>query len=402
MSGLSRREMLLGVGGIAAGATAATGAVAVGLHQSGDDARTEGHHEPSSDVMPPTGPTQAGVDRPGTPQRFGLLAVLDLPDVRPDETAHRLARLGGTIVALVRERSPGSGPDGPGGPPEEPGDLTVTVGVGPRVVAAVDPDLPGATDLPRFAHDDAIAEVRTGGDVLLALHGSDPAVLSEALRSLRGTLGDATLRWSEHCYRGPGRGTVARNPLGFHDGIAVPHSAEELARDVWLPGPADGGDVRVAGGTICVLRRLVLDTDRFARLSVRRQESVIGRRRSDGAPLSGGGPSDDVDLRAKTPQGEYLVPADSHARAAHPSFTGSRLMLRRGYAFSTPSSGGTPGESGLFFVCFQREIDTFVRTQHRLDETDALGSFVTPTASATFLVLPGFDDARPLGSTLLT
>ncbi|MEV0954109.1 hypothetical protein [Promicromonospora sp. NPDC050249] len=57
-------------------------------------------------------------------------------------------------------------------------------------------------------------------------------------------------------------------------------------------------------------------------------------------------------------------------------------------------------ETGLLFVCFQREPDTFVRTQHRLDEADALTDFVTPTASATFLVLPGFDATRPLGSTL--
>lgn len=410
MSGVSRRDVLLGVGGVIAGGAGVAGAgVLAGALPGGGSYRGEdlaawageptGSGDParapsSSDNTAAYGTTQAGVDRPAVPQPFGLLAVLGLPTrIGVRAVATRLARTGAAIAELTDDASPL-----PGGP----GDLTVTVGLGPRIVAAVDPDLPGATDLPRFAGDDAIDDTHRGGDVLLAVHGSDPTVLPAALRRLRHVLGAATLRWSEPCFRGPGSGTVTRNPLGFHDGIAVPHGPDELAREVWLPGPDDGGDARVAGGTICVLRRLVLDTERFAELGTRRQEAVIGRRRSDGAPLSGGGPWDDVDLRAKTPEGEYLVPADAHARAAHPSFTGSGLMLRRGYGFQEPSSNGENGAAGLFFVCFQRELDTFVRTQERLDETDALRDFTTPTASATFLILPGFDADRPLGSALMS
>ena len=52
------------------------------------------------------------------------------------------------------------------------------------------------------------------------------------------------------------------------------------------------------------------------------------------------------------------------------------------------------------FICFQNELDTFVKTQHRLDEVDDLMAFAKPTASASFLVLPGFTRDEPLGSTL--
>lgn len=399
MSSVSRRELLFGTGGAIAGMAATAGGTAAmgalgsdgAYGQEPASAHEAGTGAPSSDTVKPTGTTQAGVDRPATPQRFGLLAVLDMPD-GPGALASRLAALGETILALT-QGAPELLPDGPG-------DLTVTVGLGPRLVASIDPGLPGATELPRFAGDDAIKPHRRGGDVLLALHGSDPVALPTALRELRAALGETMLRWSEACFRGPGSGTVTRNPLGFHDGIVVPRGEEEMAREVWLSGADDGGDPRVAGGTICVLRRLALDTERFAALEPSDQEAVMGRRRSDGAPLSGGTMSDDVDLRAKTPAGEYLVPARSHARASHPSFTGSGLMLRRGYAFDTPASGDHPGETGLFFVAFQRELDTFVRTQQRLDEADALMDFATPTASATFLILPGFDTARPLGGTL--
>ena len=102
-----------------------------------------------------------------------------------------------------------------------------------------------------------------------------------------------------------------------------------------------------------------------------------------------------VDLEAKTPDGRYVTPARSHARAAHPSFTGSTTMLRGSYSFTD-----SDGSRGLLFRCFQRDLDTFVRTQRRLDDVDDLMRFVTPTASASFLVLPGFDADRPLGATL--
>jgi dye decolorizing peroxidase len=403
MSGVSRRELLFGTGGAIAGLAATAGGIAAAGALGGPDAygRTPTSAragtetgtvtpEPPSDGVAATGPTQAGIARPGTPQRFGLLAVLDLPD-GPEALGPRLAVLGAAILAVT---------DSTGPLPDGPGDLTVTVGLGPRLVAGIDPGLPGAAELPSFAGDGSMDPRRQGGDLLLALHGSDPLALPTALRELRVALGDTALRWSESCFRGPGEGTVVRNPLGFHDGIVVPHGDDELAREVWLPTADDGGDPRVAGGTVCVVRRLVLDTERFAGLPPEGQDAVMGRRRSDGAPLSGGTLSDDVDLHAKTPAGEYLVPARSHARAAHPSFTGSGLMLRRGYTFATPAVGDDPGETGLLFVCFQRALDTFVRTQHRLDEADALTDFVTPTASATFLVLPGFDETRPLGSTL--
>ncbi|MBE1877855.1 Dyp-type peroxidase [Myceligenerans sp. TRM 65318] len=382
--------------GVAATVSGATAAGALGDETSYRHGPARSDREgaaASSGGVEPAGMTQAGVDRPGTPQRFGLLAVLDLPGATDRRALEpRLAALGATILSLTGESSDVL-PDGAG-------DLTVTVGLGPRLVGAIDPGLAGATALPRFAGDDSIEAHRIGGDLLLALHGSDPVALPLALRELRATLDGTPLRWSEACFRGPGVGTVTRNPFGFHDGIAVPRDSEKLAREVWLPPEEDGGDPRVAGGTICVLRRLVLDTERFAHLEPSDQEAVMGRRRSDGAPLSGGTMFDDVDLRAKTPTGEYLVPARSHARAAHPSFTGSGLMLRRGYAFATPTTGDDPGETGLFFIAFQRELDTFVRTQHRLDETDALMQFARPTASATFLVLPGFDENQPLGSTL--
>jgi dye decolorizing peroxidase len=84
---------------------------------------------------------------------------------------------------------------------------------------------------------------------------------------------------------------------------------------------------------------------------------------------------------------------DAHLRRAHTTSVGVGLMLRRSYSTDDPAPG-------LLFISFQNDIRTFTNTLTRMDNGDALLSFTTTTASATFLVLPGFDERRPLGATL--
>jgi len=371
----SRRGVLTGaLGGVIGLAVGAGGAAAVTGSRPEAPAETTG----ASDRVPASGTAQAGIHLPRSPQRFGRLLVLDTVGTGLGWMAD--------VGARILELNDGTGSDLL---PDGAGDLTVSVGLGPRLVAAVDPALPGADELPLFANDDRMAPTATGGDVLLSAHSSDPTVLEAVLADLAALIPDAAPRWQQAMFRGAGEGSKARNPLGFMDGIVVPHRDAELRTNVWIPsGP-------LAGGTVCVIRRLRLDTARFRTLETPQREAVIGRTLRDGSPLSGGGVDDEVDLRAKTPEGEFLVPAHAHARAAHPSFTGSALMLRRSYSFDDGD-----GDSGLVFISFQNELRVFVATQHRLDEVDALMAFATPTASATFLMLPGFSADKPLGAEL--
>ncbi|MBW4722351.1 Dyp-type peroxidase [Saccharothrix obliqua] len=332
----------------------------------------------------PVGPRQAGVVLPREAQPNLLVLVADVDDgvaVGP-----LLAGLGEAVRGLV------AGTDARllGLPP---GDLTVTIGVGPRLVRAVDPALPGATDLPPFAHERIEPRAR-GGDLLVQVCASDavvPPVVAAALLDRAGA--GVRERWRQTGRRGsavPVKSAVTapRNVFGFIDGIVGPHAEAEQERDLWLPGPAP-----VAGGTIAVIRRMELDLRRFAALPVADQEAVFGRSRSTGAPLSGGTIAADPDLGAKTPDGRYLIPADSHVRRAHSSVVGVGHMLRRSYSMDEPAPG-------LLFISFQNDIRTFTNTLTRMDNSDALLPFTTTTASATFLVLPGFSPERPLGSTL--
>ena len=262
--------------------------------------------------------------------------------------------------------------------------LTVTLGVGPRVVAGVDPAVLG-TGLPAFADDGDLTPTTSGGDFLVIAAASDASILEQIVAEVTTPLRVVPL-WSQHGFRGAGENGLGRNPFHFIDGIIVPRTDEELDEDVWI---ADGP---FAGGTVCVIRRLTLDTAGFRDLSIAQQEATFGRTRIDGAPLEGGSTMDEVDLLAKTPTGEFVTPVDSHVRAAHPSFTGSGLMLRRSYGFDSGGDG-----SGMLFICFQSELDTFVRTQHRLDEVDALREYMTPTASGAWVILPS---TLPFGSVL--
>ncbi|GAA2360185.1 Dyp-type peroxidase [Streptomyces cuspidosporus] len=332
----------------------------------------------------PTGRYQAGITLPQPAQRHLLAVVADLVDTK--SVGPLLAELGEVVRTLTKgtdARLMGL----------EPGDLTVTIGVGPRLVRMADPGLPGAKDLPRFSREQISPRAR-GGDLLIQICANDAVLLPVVAAALLEQAGDRIHeRWRQSAGRGANvpveKGVAApRNLFGFVDGIVGPHTKAEQERHLWLAGPAP-----VAGGTLAVLRRMELDLPRFAKLSVAEQEAVFGRRRDTGVPLSGGTIASGPDLGAKTPDGRYLVPADAHARRAHSTAVGVGLMLRRSYSVDAPAPG-------LLFISFQNDIRTFTNTLTRMDNSDALLEFTTTTASATFLILPGFDEEHPLGSRL--
>ncbi|MCR1784669.1 Dyp-type peroxidase [Nocardioides carbamazepini] len=345
--------------------------------------------------VPAAGPRQAGVDRPATPPRQLSFVVLGERAGTPLDRAGiaaLLAGLGDEIRTLTASEAPDPRmPDGPG-------NLTVQVGIGAAWADLAETGLGDRVRLPTFRGSDALPGDLRDGDLVLAVAADDPAlpdhVVDLLLTGMTGPTAPAGLRvlWAQRAFRSPGSGAVVRNPLGFRDGIIQPADAAAMDDSVWIAeGPA-------AGGTIGVVRRFSLDAAAFGTLDAEEQAAVIGRR-PDGTPLSGGDPDGDVDLTAKTPHGEYLVPADSHARAAHPSFTGSPLMARRSYAIRVDGDGTAP-RPGLLFWSFQNDVGVFARTQQRMDRVDRLMDFAAPTAELGYLVLPGFTADRPLGAGL--
>ena len=182
---MSRRRLLLGtgagvvalgVGGYALGRadTAPTGAAA----DTTAPAPTAAAEPTIATPIPAVGIHQAGVAAPAVPQSHCLVAVADL-----DRSAlsASLAALGDAICALTDAADPVREvtPDGPG-------DLTVTVGVGPDALASTSrPDLAAAATLPEFAGDAELTADRRGGDLYISVNASDPLILEPVLSYLQ-------------------------------------------------------------------------------------------------------------------------------------------------------------------------------------------------------------------------
>ncbi|MDN3020285.1 Dyp-type peroxidase [Streptomyces sp. S.PB5] len=294
------------------------------------------------------GPAHGGVRQPGvtTPQqRAALVLAYDL-DAGTRQLRAVLRTWG---RALKEDRTP---------------TLTATVGLGPRLAA------PALRELPPFPGD-RLDPARCGGDLLLQLRADDPRALTRA--APRFAHPALRPRWRQRGFLPPAPpGSAPRNLLGFKDGSANP-TPEECERWVWTPD----------GGTFLVVRRVHLRVTEFTRLTTRRQEEIVGRRRADGAPLDGGRETDDVDVFAKTPQGRYITPLGAHVRAASPRLDAGARMLRRGYSYDDG-----PDDRGLLFLAYMRDPGLFVRVQRRMAAQDELSRFSEHRGSAVAYVPP--------------
>ncbi len=385
-SGTSRRRLLTAGGaGLAAGLLGAVTSCSSDPERgaAGDDAA------PAPDFIDPHGPHQAGVHRPETPPTHLNFLVLGASSEALTRARVRrtLAELGVTVTALTGHAPRDQRLDA------DPVGLTIQIGIGARLLA-----LSGAEtslDLPTFAGSAALPDRLRGGDLVLSVASEHPETAARVTDLIIAQVTAAGYRpqWSQIAFRPRGEGSITRNPLGFDDGIVQPALTQTVPEHVFL---TDGA---TRGGSIAVVRRFILDTAAFDGLDTSAQEAVFGRVKATGAPLSGGSRSTAVNLASKTPAGEYLIPIGSHVRAAHPSFTGSTLMLRRSYGFRE-SRDGHLDRSGLLFISYQDDVGVFARTQLRMDREDRLMDFAEPTAEVAFLVLPGFDTDHPLGSAL--
>ncbi|MAY98105.1 Dyp-type peroxidase [uncultured Nocardioides sp.] len=401
---ISRRG-LLGYAGTT-GLGAAAGArlvVAVG----GDSPAPAAPADPAAPGAPgatvsPWGPHQPGVAQ--HPPAVTEVVALDLREEVDREALGRLMRVWtGDVEALTAGRG------APGDPAPwlsaPAADLTITVGVGP---GALGPDRfgegpSGFAEVPPMTHD-RLEERWSGGDLCVTVAGRDGTTVAHAVRRMVADAEPfARLRWRQvGSWNGTdpeGRPQTGRNLFGQVDGSGNPRPGTELFDStVWIRGG------RWAGATTMVLRRIRMDLDTWDELTRDEQERSVGRRLTDGAPLTGGEELDDLDLTAES-QGRLVVPRDAHSRRSHPSLHGGRRIFRKGanYTREVDTPRGARVESGLLFASYQADLgDQFVPLQRSLDELDQLNEWTTAIGSAVFVVLPGFEDGSWLGESLLT
>ncbi len=259
----------------------------------------------------------------------------------------------------------------------------------------------GFIELPSFKMD-KFQEEFVGGDVLIHVAADDPIVLSHATRSLiRDSMPFATLRSMQAGFaHSPGmvsEGVTHRNLMGQIDGTANPKlNTSDFDDVVWI----QDGPQWIQGGTLLVYRRIEMNLDTWDQLGAPAKEEVIGRKLSNGAPLTGEKESDIPDLDARHANGLKVIPEFAHIRRAAPDAPGERIF-RRPFSYELPATQAGSANVGLIWTAYQRDIEKqFLPIQRRLEQLDLLNNWTTPIGSAVFAIPRGVAPGEVIGQGL--
>lgn len=422
-TGVSRRGLLLGAGGVVGGGLigAATGysAASVGPPAAPGDLQqpvtvTPGVANTSVTVSEPYGTDtvqfygsrQAGVDTPL--QAHGIFVGLNLHD---DTDADRLASMMRLLTDDAARLTQGRGAlaDLDEELAAAPARLTVTFGFGSKVFDRTKPELKPAwlKPLPEYSMDQLDPRY-TGGDMVIQIQGDDPLSVAHARRMLlKDSRAFASVGWVQtgftHARASHPDDTTMRNLFGQIDGTGNPvRGSDHAERVVWGIGPGDGNGTKslqpwIENGTSMVIRRIAMNVDEWDELDRPMQEDVIGRKLGSGAPLTGEQEHDEPDFDALGPAGFPVISDISHIRRARTADS-DEAMFRRSFNYDEqPTSSGDTlhgqtgvSESGLIFVAFQCDVDQqYTPIQDRLAESDHLNLWTIPIGSAVFAIPPG-------------
>lgn len=403
----SRRRLLLTSAAAAAGgaATVAIGGVARADGQGSAAAPAPEQTTTGADgtaTVPFHGVHQAGVATPA--QTHAAFCAFDL---REGVDAPALAKLL-RILTDDLERIMSGRPALADTAPElalTPARVSVTVGFGPALfdkIGRAEARPAGLANLPAFPEIDQLEDRYSGGDLLLQICADDPITVAHTQRMLlKDTRAFAMSRWVQRGFL-PARGALPegstpRNLMGQVDGTVNPTAAADLDRLVWHSGPD-----WFAGGTTMVLRRIRMDMNEWDALDRSAMEAAIGRRLSNGAPLTGTLEHDDPDLTATDATGLLAIADFAHLRLARGDGPALQI-LRRPYNYD--DSPGADGDSdvGQLFCSFQADVtDQFVPMQQRLAAGDLMNQWITPIGSAVFAIPPGCEPGGFLGEGLVS
>ena len=415
--GLSRRGLI---------ASAGTGAVLAGglggafaLTGSGEAAATAGLSYPFR------GAHQAGIVTPAQDRMHFAAFDLDPAATRDDLIA---LLQDWTLAAERMTQGLGAGPVGPlsgpyDAPPDDTGEaigldpagLTITFGFGPTLfTSAAGKDRFGLAArqpaalrrLPHFPADN-LNPALSDGDLCVQACSQDPQVAVHAIRNLtRIAFGRAALRWSQ---LGFGRTSstsdaqvTPRNLFGFKDGTMGLRGEDTAAIDehVWVR-PGDDRAAWLTGGSYLVARKIAMRVETWDRSSLREQETIVGRTKAEGAPLSGGKEFDQPDFALAGRGNRPLVDPDSHVALAHPTHNNGVKLLRRGYNYVDGNDSLGRLSAGLFFVAFVTDPRThYIPMQTKLSASDLMMEYLQHIGSGLWAVPPGVGPGEFVGQAL--
>ena len=272
---------------------------------------------------------------------------------------------------------------------ERPANLTITCGFGERVF-----DIAASGAKPQWLHDipdmprEQLSDDWAQTDLALQICSDDAVVCAWAMRHMtRAGMDYVRTVWVQqgfmNAYGSIPEGHTPRNLFGQVDGTVNPRSDDEFADQVFTDD----------GASSLVVRRIAMDLDDWERLDRTSREEAVGRRLSDGAPLTGDNEFDAPDLDARDEYGLPVIDKNSHmARAMPPADHPEQKFLRRPYNYNLPPEPGSEqlSNAGLVFLAYQKDPDVqFTPVLRRLLEADRLNEWTTHIGSAVYWIPPG-------------
>ena len=280
---------------------------------------------------------------------------------------------------------------------------TVTLGFGPGLFRklALEDQMPKTFgELPAFKID-KLQPQYSGGEVLLHVSADDPIVLSHAVRCLiRDSVSFADVRWTQNGFTNAQgvtpEGTRQRNLMGQVDGTDNPElGSKDFDNLVWIKdGPAWS-----QGGCLLVLRRIAMKLNTWDTLSRPQKEEIIGRKLSNGAPLTGSKETDIPDFEATTPNGLKMIPGSAHIRRASPTNLRERFFRRPFNYDEGTSRDGTP-ELGMLWTAYMAELNQYIPVQQRLADFDLLNMWTVPIGSSVWAIPGGVGESEIIAERL--
>jgi deferrochelatase/peroxidase EfeB len=410
-AGVSRRGFFLGAGGFAASGLV-VGAAAGAAAGFALDQPVGSETAATADVIYPfyNQAHQAGIQTP--PQKYSVFMTYDVTAVTARDLQVLLARWTAAIAQLTKGLPIGNpDPTQPDAVAVDTGEalglgaqgLTVTVGLGPGLfdkrfgLADKRPTL--LADLPALPSDQ-LATATTGGDLCLQASADDPQVAYHAIRNLtRMARGTASTRWTVTGFgrasAGPNQETP-RTLLGFKDGTRNIVDDLDFERWVWLK---DQDQKWMNGGSYMVARKIHMNIETWDTDAIGDQETVFGRTKGEGAPLSGHKEFDTPDFTAKRHGVLDISPTSHIALAAHENNGGIKIH-RRSYNYTEGIDDLGQIDAGLLFVAFMNDPQHFVTLQTKLGSVDRLNEYIKHIGSAIFAMPPAPKEGSYIGAEL--
>ena len=241
-------------------------------------------------------------------------------------------------------------------------------------------------DLPPFPKEQ-LKEKYTGGDIVIQACADDEQVAFHAVRNLiRKGRNAITMKWSQSGFAAIGdRMSTPRNLFGFKDGTANVTKEKDFDKVIWC----DSKDW-MQGGSYMAVRRIQMFLETWDRTNLQEQENTFGRYKESGAPFGKKDEFDEVDLD--------LLPEDSHVRLAKGV---DKPIYRRSFSYSDGIDETTGQfDTGLLFLSFQKDPDSFVKVQTNLGAQDKMNEYITHVGSGLFACFGGVKKGEYLGQKL--